>query len=1166
MKINAFEPREPNYWLSPKILLVMKITGFLVLIVLMSASAATRAQKITLSEKNTPLKVVLDKIRLQSGYDFISSSKLLESADPVTVEVTGESIEAVLKMVFEHQELTYEIENKTVLIERKEMSFMDHIIAHFKEIDVNGRIVDEKGKPLLGANVIIKGINRSATTDKDGLFSFKGVDEKAILVVSFIGFETLEIQASKINGSVVLKTKNSSLDEVTVTTAYGIERNKKELGYSTAKVTGDELNRANSGSILNGLVGKVSGLNIMTESSEMTPKMRILLRGIRSFGQDSNNQPLFVFNGAPLSFGSDLDAADRAVEFINNLNPADIEDVTILKGANGTAMYGPEGVNGVIIITTKKVKAGQVSANARVNTSYTQIDFRQRTDQRTFGGGDDPGTFGGKSTNSWGPAYNGSMISIGYPDVNGQYQKVPYVDLNDRYNFFNIARTTRTNVSLSQADATSSLYLGVGYVDQTGLLPGDMQNQVTAFLNSNKKLGKSANIQFNVNYANASSDRGPDVTSQVLNIPSYIPLLSYKDYQNSYWGSVDNYWSGINPYTTLANNRQTQNDNTITGSITLNVNVLPWLSVKNQVSINYLARTKKNNTEPVTFSDFAKVDPLKSTNVQPHTLDYMLDAMSVNNDLLVSALQKTGDFVLRGNLGGTVRANADKQLQTQATLVIPVFNDIYYRSDYGIAGDELTTQSRSLSALGNFSIGYKDKMFLELTGRNDWDSRRAKDARGKDFYFGANSSLVLKEMVPFLKDQKWLSTFRLRLSATRTANMNIKPQASEQILNLIYPYPITNAATGNSILGYGIFSKPNAEIKPEKVFSQEYGTEIGVMNNRIRLDASYYHQVNDGVIMAVAVPAYSGYPDLDNAGLFRNTGWEFDLNLNPLVNLGKDFSISLTGRLAINNNMVLKVSDIYKGTFIARDPNGNPFYAREGHSAFEFPVFDFIRDPEGRVVVDKTSGLPTVDYTNPKIMGQTLPVYQGGVTLNLVYKGFTLSSQADYSAGNDHLYSPTPILDGTSTLTLLNNRQVFVFPNSVIQDSPGHYIPNTNVAVSNAGKDLYSRFAAATINSLSSANYWKIREIALQYEMPVKSKWIKRMAISVYGRDLFSFYPHSNIYGDPVASNGPGLPLVQPQAIGSRPPSQSNNVSGGAADTNTAPGTVLYGFTFGLTF
>lgn len=1146
-------------WIMRINLLVVLMTTFLI-----QVHASGFAQKVTLSENKRTLKEILQNVRNQTGYDFLYDVAVINNAGLVTVSIKNGSLEEALDRILKNQHLKYSISNKVIVIDREEPSFSQRISDLFNSIDINGRLLDEKGSGLAGATVKVRSRNLLLHTDKDGFFVLKNLDPKDIVEISYVGYKSLSLQAGEIKGPVSMELASSKLDEVTITTAYGIERSRKELGYSVAKVSGTEINKSNDGTILNGLTGKVSGLNIVTENSSMSPQMRVLIRGIRSFGETSNNQPLFIFNGAPLSFGSDGESGQNAVDFINNLNPLDIEDVTVLKGANGTALYGPEGVNGVIIITTKKPKSGTMAVNARVNQSYRRIDWRTMPQQNTFGLGNDVSFFGGKTTSSWGPAYDGRMIAIGYPDASGKFQTVPYTPNNDRHEFFNVATTNRTNISLSQSDQNSSTYLGVGHVEQTGLLPMDKQNQTTALYSGTKKFGSSLDILFNINYSKTSSDRGGDVTNDVLTTPSFIPLLSYKDYQNSYWGSYDNYWSGLNPYAKLALSRTKQIDNTFTSSFTVNIKPASWLNIKDQISLNYLGRTRKLNVAPVTFSDFARVDPIKKTDILPQTTDYLGSTLALNNDLLITAIHETGDFMFRANFGGTIRDNYEKQLQTKATLVIPVYNDIYSRTDYGIGADELTQQTRSISAFGSLSTGYKNKVFLELTGRNEWDSKRARAARGKDLYFGANSSVLLKEIIPFFQDLKWLSTFRARLSAVHTANMNIEPNQSERILVVPVFYPYVNAA-GQGVPGYILQTNPNPLIKPEKVFSQEYGTEIGVLNNRIRFDASYYHQVNNGVIMRVAVPPLSGYPDYDNAGKFQNTGWEFDLNLSPLVKFSDDINISVQGRFSINNNKVLKVSSIYNGVFVARDPSGRTFYAREGHSAFEFVVLDFMRDPQGRVIVDQQSGLPTVDYQNPISKGKTLPVYQGGATVNVNYKKFTLSTQFDYSAGNDHLFNSN-ISNGTGYFTLLNNREKFVFPNSVIQDKPGHYIPNTNVPVSNTGSDLFSRFSEASINSLGSASYWKIREVALLYEIPVNKSWVKKVSASIYGRDLFSFYPKSNIYGDPSGSSGPGLPTAAPQGAGQRAAATTNNLTGAQADQNAGPGSVVYGFTLGFTF
>lgn len=1149
-----------------KIILLMKLTTVFLIATILQVSASTFAQKVTLSGRSIPLSTVLRQIRIQTGYNLLWNENDLDPGQNIDVSFENAALDQVLKSCLAGSGLTYEIKDKTILITRGRSRIIKSIVDYLESINVSGIVVNEKGAPMPGTTVKVKGIDKSTLTDSNGKFTLNNVDQDALLLFSFLGYRKIEIAAGKVNSKVIMTPEITSLDEVKVTTAYGIERNKRELGYSVAKVSGDDLTKANSGSLLMGLTGKVSGLNIMSESSSMSPQMHILIRGIRSFGESSNNQPLFIFNGSPLSFGSDGDSGQQAVDFINNLNPADIEDVTVLKGANGTALYGPEGVNGVIVITTKKVKIGVVAVNVKTNQSFNRIDWRYQDEQKQYGKGNATSIFGGQDISSWGPAYNGQLVPIGYPDANGKYQMVPYSYNNDRHKFFNVASTNRTNVSLANGGANSNLYLGIGHLDQTGLLPGDKQNQTSVLYNASNKVGQALDLGLTINFAQTNSDRGADVTQDILETPSFIPLLNYKDYRNSYWGSADNYWNGINPYAKLASARQKQTDNVFNGNMFANVKILPWLSVKDQLGAIYNSRRQKTNAEPFTFSDYARVDPAKRSDTDPTTADYVGTALTLNNDFIISALTQTDDFVFRGSVGNSIRDIYSKILKTNASLVIPIYNDIYARSDYGIGADETTMQQRNISAFGTASMGYKDRFFLELTARNEWDSKEAKVARGKDFYFGGNSSIVLKEVVPFLKKQDWLSAFRLRVSLVRTANLNIEPQQSERRFYVVFPYPYTSS-TGVSTLAYGVQTNPNPNIKPEKIWSQEYGVEIGILKNRVRFDATYYTQVNDGVILKVRVPPYSGFPDYDNAGKIRNKGLEFDLTLDPLVDFSGGPRISLSGRLSYNNNKVLKVSDVYNGVFIAQDPStGLIYYAKEGETAFQYGVYDFKRSPGGSVIVDKVSGIPTYDYLNPQIKGKTLPVYQGGLTLNVAYKHFTLSTQADYSAGNDHQFSSRSILNGTSSFTLLTNRQPFIYPNSVIEDIPGHYIKNTEIAMSDAGQNFFSQASYANINSIRSASFWKIREVALQYDAAPNKKFIKSMTAGLYVRDLFAFYPKSNIFGDPVGSYGPGLNNGFIQSLGQRTQSQTNNLVGGSSTPNTLPGTFMYGFTLGLTF
>jgi len=1136
----------------------MRLTVLILTASILQVSAATYGQRITLNQKNTPLESVLKKIRDQSGYDFFYSNAVIKNARPVTLSVNDASLEEVLDLCFAEQPLSYKIRNNTVVITAKPQSLLDRLSEAVSAIEVHARVTDSLGRPLAGAIVRVKGKNKGTNTDRDGNFSLRSVDADDVVVITYLGYLEVSFRADEMPATVVMQATTMQLKDVVVTTAYGIEKRTRELGYSVAKVSGEEINRANTGNLLQGLAGKVSGLSITTQSSDMNPQMRILLRGIRSFGQSSNNQPLFILNGSPMSFGSDQDAAQLVLNFINNINPADIEDVTVLKGANGTAIYGPEGVNGVIIITTKKGSAGIPEINFRNNTSFQRVDYRNDYRQRKFGLGagnvDEfgQGVYDPNTIWSWGPAYDGSLVPIGPPDENGNYQMVRYADNKQSRRFLDVAHVIRNNLSISQSDEKSSFYLGSGYTIQTGLLPGDKQNQATVLLNTGRKLGK-LRTQMNINFARTTDDRGPDLQDAIANLPTFIPILSYKDYENDYWSNPSRYYNGISPYQTLATRRTKTTTNALSGNLSIEYSPFQWLTLTERPGINYSGIYNKGQTRPVYFSEYAHTLPGKEFDYQPAVADYSGSSTALNNDLLLSTVNPFGDFVVKTNFGNTVRQSFSKDVRSGAILAIPIYNVAFAKMPASVS--EVEYLSRTISAFGNALVGYKDRIFLELTGRNEWDSKRAKVARGKDLYFGANSSVVLKEAIPYLASLNWLSAARFRASLAVSANMNIAPYQFERILSLNGGYPYGDLIS----YGFNTEKNPNPFLKPERVISQEYGLNLGVLNNRITIDMTYYYQKNSSVILDVKNPFLSGAPTIDNVGAFQNTGFELDLKLNPLFRLPNGMALVVDGRFAVNDNKVLKLSEVYKGVFRGDDGNTNPYYARTGRSAYEFAVTDWKRDPQGRVIVDRVTGMPqTMDYGVYEIYGRTLPKYSGSVGLNFVWNNFTATVLADASAGNHHLFATGSLFTyGTHPLTTLNNRERYVFPNSSYDDGTGNYVANTDVVVSDAGQNLAYAFAAVNAHGLVDAAFLKVREVSLQYRLPYRTGPVKDLTGSVYARDLFNFYPKSNIIGDPGLTRG----------VGTREFFQApSNLDGGSSEAGTLPGTVLYGFTLSFRF
>lgn len=1153
----------------------MKLTALLLMVAFFHVSASSFGQKITLKVKDTPLEKVIKDIRKQSSYPFFYNDEDIENRK-VTVMIQNASLEEALTACFKDLPLTYKIIGHDVIITQKQASPTILGLPPVKQtqvvIDISGKITNEQGEPVV-ATVRVKGSTNAVSSNEQGLFTIKSVEDDATLEISGMTIETTEWKVDKKKYlAISVKTKSGKLNDVTVT-AYGIVRRDKEIGYSVSKVSGDEITRANTGNLLTGLVGKVSGLNISSQSSEMNPQMRILLRGIRSFSQNTNTQPLFIFNGAPLSFGNDQNGASQVAEFINNFNPADIEDVTILKGANGTALYGPEGVNGVIIITTKKGAKGVPVINFRNNSSVQFVDWRQYRRQTEYGLGSGPvDQFGNgiydqyAGSYTWGPKYDGRMVPIGYPDENGELQKVSYTNKNDYRRFFNLARNNRTTLSFSQGDLNSSYYLGLGYQDQTGLLPGDKQNQINLIQSANKKFSNLFNIQTNIAYSRSNQDRGPDnITPVVLNTPTFIPLLDYKDWQNGYWANRSRYWSGISPYESIATDRTKITTNALNVGVILNIKPLAWLTIKEQPSLNYSGINQKQIVNvPKPFMDFV-TDPSKLfTNTLGSVAEQLRTNTSLNNDLLLSTVHKAGDFLIRTNLGNTIRHTYYKDVRAGAQLELPVYDLAFGGSRITAGGTEITT--RQFSLFGTTNIGYRDMVFLELTGRNEWDSKRAPSARGEDFYASANASVVLKDLIPLLKNQHWLSNLRLRASVSQTANLPIVPQQAQVTLGLSGQYPYITP-DGKALYGYQYYGdNPNLLIKPEKVISQEYGLNSSLFDNRVSFDLTYYFQVNNGVILPVVNSFLSGYPSIDNAGKFQNQGFEFDLGINPLIKLPKDFNISLQLRGALNSNKVLAVTPIYNGLFPVSDPNGFKYYAVTGKSAYQFAPTDWKRDPQGRVVVDKNSGLPIVgDYGTYVLKGNTLPRYTLSANLGFSYKRFSFYVLADYAGGYDHQFQTADFYSGADPRTTYNNRQPFVFPNSVYVDGNGQYVENTNILTKTGGVELYQQYGQVGLYGLINAASIKIREVSFQYTLPLSKALVKELNFGVYARDLFSFYPKSNIYGDPSLIAGPGY---RGNALLNGVNNLNNTIDpiGGSSSNSRLPGTVLLGFNLSATF
>jgi TonB-linked SusC/RagA family outer membrane protein len=1122
----------PARWKLPKqITLVMRLTVFFLVAACLQVSAEGYSQTITLNEKNVRLQKVFVEIYRQTGYQFFYKDELLNKAGKIDVVVKDASLEEVLAICFKNQPFTYSIVSKTIIVDVKKGEVPKAIAA--LPIDVKGKVLNEKGEPV-AATVTVKGTSLFAATNDKGEFSLKGIDAGAVLVITGVSIETRELPVNgKAELLISVKTKVSEEKEVMVT-AYGIEKRTKELGYSATKVSAEEINRTSPANLLTGLTGKVSGLSVSTTGAGINPQLRILLRGIRSFGETTNNLPLFILNGAPLSFGADQEAANVMMDFINNINPNDIESVNILKGANGAALYGPEGVNGVIIINTKKGKT-KPQVSFRHSSMFQVLDTRYPKLQTRFGSGSFTNQFGegyydpGGGSGSWGPEFDEKMVPIGRPDENGEEQMVPYKYTRERFKFYDVSQTIQNNVSVAQGDNRSDFYLGAGHTYITGLIPSDRTNRISLLMNAGRQFGK-LHTRLNIGYTKMHSNVYPG-QPDVLSMPAHIPITRYKDYRNDKWADHNHYWAdnAPNPYEEIGINRSKKDNNAFLGNLTITVKPLTWMQITNRTGLNFYGIIEKTTREPVIYSEFGKTNG-RTISSKGDRLAGVADEhntyLTISNDLLVNSQFNMGSFSLKTTLGNSIRDNNHEKIKTSSSsLLIPVYNVVY--SSITAPGEQSKVFSRSYSFFGTGTLGYKDWVFVEVTGRQDWDSKIATVARNSNYYYGANGSLVLGEAIPSIVHNKILSALRVRASVTKTANMNVLPFQAESILELRRVYP--------TVLSFGFDKKvvPNPYIKPEHIISQEYGIAASFLNNRINLDATYYRQRNNGVISWRSISLYSGGErTLDNIGDFLNYGWEFDLKLNPLFKLPNGIAANVEGMFSINDNKVLAIGEIPGG-------GGQPGLGEQviavGQAAYTYKMTDWKRDDQGRVIIDRVTGLPLVEYDNPRLMGRSLPKYIGSFNVHLTWKNFGLHMVGEYRGGYDHYFRSgyNMVRQGIDEITAQYGRQRFVFPNSVYDDGTGKYVTNTDIPVRSAHIELYNLYSQVETNFLISGAFWKLRELSVSYDCKIKTNWIKQLTVTLATRNLLNFYPKTNRWGDPELSTGAGTLVKDDQTAAS---------------------------------
>ncbi|MBC8051558.1 MAG: SusC/RagA family TonB-linked outer membrane protein [Sphingobacteriaceae bacterium] len=989
-----------------------------------------------------------------------------------------------------------------------------------QERTVTGTVTaKDDGGPLPGVSIRVKGTTAGTQTGANGQYSIS-VPNNAVLVFSFIGFATQEVNVgtrSVIN--LALGTDATQLSEVVVT-ALGIERQKKEIGYATATISNEALTTANAVNVVNGLQGKVSGLNVTTISSGVTEDVVITMRGLRSL--TGNNDPLLVLDGVPTQ-----------LSYLTALNPNDIANVSVLKGSSSAGIYGPDARNGVIVVTTKKGTDKPVITFSN-STQLSNISFFPKM-QTQFGSGGFNEYIPYENW-SWGPAYDGTEREIGETLPDGSVQKVKYSPTDQRRDFFNTGATIQNDLSLS----ANNFYLSFQDANIKGVVPDDENRRTGIRLNAGREYGKlKANLGLNYiqnNYSLFNDDGMSDfftaqgsggndgLMSQIFNTPAHIPLSNYKNFNTDPFSTYNNYFNryGLNPYFAIDNWRNEGKRQDILANVQLELKATDWLNFTYRPAFTARTIAERFFSRGEVINQFGDDRDFNTVPGAASERSYNLTRLS--SDLFAQINKNINDdFRTTAILGTYVRQTQSRDSRVGASnLVVPEVFNVANRTG-NLSGSAPETKTRLFSVYGSTSVSYKGWANLEFTGRNDWTSVLAI-GNNSFFYPGVSASFVATDAIESLKGNNILSYLKLRAAWNKTGNADIDPYQLAAVFTQPntdgkfytgFPYgPLAGFSAGNTTF--------DSDLKPEFIESIELGAETSFLNGRVNLEATYFHQDNTNQIISVRVSDATGYNFANlNAAAFVNKGVELDMRLTPLLKF-RGGNFQFRANATYNDS---EITGIYPGldelSIGGYLKSGNA--AIVGRPAFVIKATDYLRDDQGRIIVDRFSGYPSED-PNTKEFGRTLPLWIVGLNPSVNWKGFNLSALAEYKGGHDVSFfamGGDMAWTGTSAATARNNRQRFVMPNSSYEDpaNPGKYIANTDVTVSNINDFYTGVFQNVASNFITSAAAWRLRELALSYDIPAKflskQNIVKGATLALTGRNLFVWVPKTNEFTDP---------------------------------------------------
>ncbi len=1003
-------------------------------------------------------------------------------------------------------------------------------IAQSREI--TGKVMAATDSSWLpGVSVRIAGSQSGTLTNENGEFRINARPGQ-MLLFSFVGFlnQSVKVPASG-DMNIKLEQDELSLNEVVIT-AGGLTAQRRELGSQSTTLKSQELTQGRPTSVASSLAGRVPGLLVMGVSSGVNPAFRLVLRGNRSL--TGNNQALVI-----------IDNMISTNDILANMNPEDIDDIQVLNGAGAAALYGSDASNGALIVTTKKGKSGKTEIRIAHSAIVEKVAFLPQL-QSGFGSGttpDDVPTYTPYENQQFGPAFDGSMVNIGKPLQDGSIQNVPYSARNSREDFWETGLTNQTDLSISSGDEKGTYYLSAQYTNQHSTVPYEVFKRYSVRANSSRHIYKNLTASFNTNFVATRSDVSNATATAYQNLlmsPSQVDVTQYKDWQNNPFANPNGYFNEYftNPYFTLANNRGVSRYDYFQGNLELKWHPIRPLTVTYRTGITTKNYSGKTHTGKFTYSDYTKsISGSSKTDTPGSVGDFSAFTNQLVNDFIAEF--KTNLFPslsFSSAIGTTFRENSNKNVFVSATGL--VVNDLYNigNSLSNPIAAEQNFKTRQIGVYGEARFGFKDFIYLHITGRNDWRSILSKTNRSF-FYPSADISFIATDAIPALTQSGFLQTLKLRGGYSKVGQVNLGNMFNLGAYSLSSTFSQASGYPYSSGAGFTLDNNlVAADIKPEMTIGQEAGFDFELAPLGISGGMTFYKTNTVNQTISVIVSSATGYQTLTtNVGEVVNNGLESYFNITP-IKTPKGFEVSLAANYTFNRNKVISLSKQSDQMTLSSDGNTARIIAKVGSP---FPLLQttrYTRDPENRIIVDPITGYPSTNGTFHDV-GITNPPHILGLTGTIKFRKLKLNLLFEYRNGH-YIYNAISTgydFSGAGIRTAWYNRDRFVIPNSSYKNADGQYIANTNITTRSGGADFWTdatRNRGIGENYANSAGFWKLREASLRYDLPTsvldKTRFIHGITLSVQGRNLFIWVPKSNLYTDPEYSqNG-----VENNAVG----------------------------------